>query len=261
MRVAEAVDRAWPAIENRGASLADAAPYRRVRLGPTYVRESARSAGSGRTVRERSWEALDALLPSLPARVDEHWTELAREARALLAFDFGRIVVGGWQNNELAPVTQTLAPNAAVQRARDTLTVPLDPGPFTTDKEHLAEYIETAWSSRDLLVRVRWTSQDSEPGAYRFVLGTVAGEPSSVSEGRRLVRLNPDVRSLAIAHEVGHVLGFVDRYSERYDASRCAYIDERDAGDIMSNPEALVTEEEWSLLARAYSASPTATRP
>jgi hypothetical protein len=279
--VAAAVDRAWPAIEARGASLAAAPPFHRTKLGPTYVRERDGHAHAferrGWTTLERSWEALSTTLRALPplpigtiapdaagspgaadaGSIDEGWVSLAREARALLAFDLSRVAAGSWRDatrSSLPPPNVT--PNPGVERSGNVLTILLDAGPFDAEKDRLARIIETTWTSRALGVHVRWTSQASEPRAHRLVLGRVAGEPSYVSDRLRQVHLNPDVRAAAIAHEIGHVLGLSDRYAKTYDAGRCAYRDERDARDIMSDPEGPVTREQWALLADAYPDAP-----
>ena len=260
-KVCEAVDRAWPQIERRGAALAEAPPFTRARLGPTYVRIRAAAApsASGVVARDRSWDAMDASLTSLASlaserdEADERWVSLAREARALLAFDYARIVGGSWRDTPLAALpSQRVAANPAVTRDGDRLVVPLDAGPFDASREELARIVETSWTGGQLAVRVRWTTQATEPLAYKLVFEDGAGEPSYVSVKRRAIVLKPDVRAHAIAHEVGHVLGFADRYAKRWDPARCVYVDEQEPGDIMSDPDGPVTTEEWSLLAAAY---------
>jgi hypothetical protein len=254
-KVAEAVDAMWSNIEARGAALAEAPPYTRVRLGPTYVRARAVTAAPPRgwTSRDRSWEAQEKALAALGPAVDEGWVALARETRALLVFDTVRIVAGAWHDTSHAALPpQNVEPNAGVKREGNQLTVPLDAGPFDKNKDDLTGFIETAWTSPALKVKVRWTSQETEPLAYKFDLEDVAGEPSYVSEKWRAIVLNPDVRAHAVAHELGHVLGFADRYAKRWDAARCVYVDEREPGDIMSEPDGPVTTDEWSLLAATY---------
>lgn len=257
-----AVDRMGPAIEARGESLVDAPPYRRTKLGSTYVRErdaKPRAPEShGWKTLERSWPALAATLAALPldsdgGPIDEGWVTLARDARALLSFDFARYVSGTWRDasrTSLPP--HVLSPNPGVVRDGSMLTVLLDPGTFDGEKVRLARIIEGAWTGRALAVHVRWTSQSSEPRAHRLVAGRVAGEPSYVSDRLRQVHLAPDMPALAIAHEVGHVLGFSDRYAKTYDSNRCSYVEERHSGDIMSDPEGAVSKEHWTLLADTY---------
>jgi hypothetical protein len=253
--IVDAVDQRWAEIEAFGAQLGDAAPYRRERLGPTYVRVRTSEAPlPGWTTRERGWPALHATRASLPTAVDERWVALAREARAILVFDLQRRAAGAWKNRthaDLAP--QSVAPNALVKREDGALLVPLDPGDFGPAKDALAAHVERPWRSVSLAVRVGWT-QAAEPGAYRFVLGDVAGEPSHVVPERHEIVLNPDVRAGAIAHEIGHVLGFGERYAKRFDTDRCLYVDEIDPADVMSDPDGPVTAAEWTLLDRAYPA-------
>ncbi len=261
-KVATAIDRQWPAIEARGASLAEAPPYRRTRLGPTYVRERdlkprTPESHAWATV-QRSWATLVATLATLPldsdgAAIDEGWVNLARDARALLSFDLARAVAGTWRDAARASLPpHVLSPNPGVARDGSVLTVLLDPGTLDGEKVRLARIIEGAWTSRPLAVHVRWTSQSSEPRAHRLVTSRVAGEPSYVSDRLRQVHLAPDMPALAIAHEVGHVLGFSDRYAKTYEPTRCSYVEERHSGDIMSDSEGAVSKEHWTLLADAY---------
>lgn len=270
--VAAAVDRAWPAIEARGTSLAEAPPYRRSRLGPTYVRErdigprasfeqQQRFLRGWKTV-ERSWAGLAANVAALAFEsdggpIDEAWVVIARDARALASFDLARVALGTWRDaarSSLPP--QVLSPNPGVERVGSVLTVLLDPAAFDGEKVRLGRIIEGAWTSRALAVHVRWTSQSSEPRAHRLVSGRVAGEPSYVTDRLRQVHLAPDMPAAAVAHEIGHVLGFSDHYAKTYDANRCAYFEERDARDIMSDPEGPVLPEHWTLLADAYRNAP-----
>lgn len=266
--VAAAVDRAWSAIEAHGTSLAEAPPYRRTKLGPIYVRErdmnprasyeqQQRLLRGWQTV-ERSWAGLAASVALLSPEsdggvVDEAWVAIARDARTVASWDLTRVALGTWRDaprSSLPP--QVLSPNPGVERIGSVLTVLVDPAAFDGEKARLAHIIEGAWTSRALAVHVRWTSQSSEPRAHRLVAGRVAGEPSYVTDRLRQVHLAPDMPAAAIAHEIGHVLGFSDRYAKTYDANRCAYVEERDARDIMSDPEGAVLAEHWTLLADAY---------
>ena len=163
------------------------------------------------------------------------------------------MIGGAWRDtSHTALPPQRVDANETIAREGGAFVVPLDPGEFDGAKSEIARIVEDAWATTALRVRIRWTTQAKEARAYKFVAGEDDGEPSYVSEKYREIVVNPDVRAHAIAHEVGHVLGFADRYAKRWDAARCVYADEQDPGDIMSEPDGPVTAEEWALLAAAY---------
>jgi hypothetical protein len=74
-----------------------------------------------------------------------------------------------------------------------------------------------------------------------------------VSWSARTVTLEPDVTEKSIAHEIGHVLGFSDRYYTTYDAMTCRYSTVKDDADIMSQSSTgEVTDAEWAVLKAKY---------
>jgi hypothetical protein len=79
------------------------------------------------------------------------------------------------------------------------------------------------------------------------------GERASANSKTRVVRLFQDTDVAAIPHEVGHVLGFPDRYYTVWDPHACEYLDEVTGTDLMSDHRTgSVLDEDWNELARAY---------
>lgn len=145
--------------------------------------------------------------------------------------------------------------NPGVTRtSRNELQVALDAGLFGPVKETLGSYIERAWSRDRMKVRVRWTDLDSTPEAFRMIAEAVGGARSYVMYSDQTVHLFPGVRTGAIAHEIGHVLGFKDHYYTIWKPETCSYAYQTRDEDIMSHADGGVTEEEWDELDSSYPA-------
>ena len=135
--------------------------------------------------------------------------------------------------------------NQQVRRVSETeIVVPLDAGAFRGMENQIAEYIESGSSPR-LSVKIKWVDSTQE-GGYRFVLDEGPG-------GRSFVAREDYVRSRAIAHEIGHVLGFRDYYYTTWFPNKCTYVSLNSESDLMSSSgTGSVTQEEWDELNRAY---------
>lgn len=134
---------------------------------------------------------------------------------------------------------------------QSTLILPLDAGPFSTVTEELEKYITDLWTSPDLKVKIKWTTINDEPQAYVIKVGEGAGGRSFVSYKNRSINYFSDVRTISIAHEIGHVLGFPDYYYTSWNANTCLYTTEDNLGDLMS-ANGIVTPEEWQALRDNY---------
>lgn len=133
------------------------------------------------------------------------------------------------------------------------LQVPLDATPFSGAEAQMAGYIESIWKSDGLKVTVKWTTQSALPDVFRILLGDVPDERSFVSWPDRIMQLFPRVESRAIAHETGHVLGFLDHYYTIWHPENCRYEIQSRKDDIMSNHQSgQVLDEEWSDLDQQY---------
>ena len=131
--------------------------------------------------------------------------------------------------------------------------VSLDAGVFESARDQLASYIESVWKSDELKVKVKWVNSSSDSTAFRFLLGDAPYARSYVSLHEKVVKLFPMVEAGAIAHEIGHVLGFSDHYYTVWNADTCSYLTEYNEVDIMSDPtQASVLPEEWAALKKTY---------
>ena len=148
--------------------------------------------------------------------------------------------------------SRRFAPNDGLVAMGDTWTVPLDAGDFQDDKEALAAIIEDIWQSSQVKVKIRWTSSDDEPEAFRFVAHAYAGR-AFVSRWSRTINIFSGDSTKAIGHEFGHVLGLPDHYYTTWNDETCTYRTVLDSEDIMSSHESgSVTPELWRELQAVY---------
>ena len=144
--------------------------------------------------------------------------------------------------------------NRSVKRASaNELTLPLDGTAFSEALDQLAGYIESVWKKPTLSLKVKWIQPQAVEGAFRFILEQGAGGRSYVLFSEFAVHLFPYVRSLSIAHEIGHVLGFKDHYYSVWSREKCGYINQSLETDLMSDSSVgSVSDQEWNDLEDAY---------
>jgi hypothetical protein len=236
------------------------AHYKRVAMGPIEVRELVAPLASNGVHVEigKSWQELDAAYQALPATKGESWIDLEAQVRSTMTNDWRRVMLGALSGHEVDPTAHgpdaSFVKSGAVSMHDGALHVALDPGPFADAEDQLADYIESVWVSREMHLKVDWVSATFHPEAFTFVRGEGEGGRSHVSWSARTVTLDPDVTEKSIAHEIGHVLGFSDRYYTTFDAQTCRYSVVKDDADLMSQPSTgEVTDAEWQVLKTSYS--------
>ncbi|MFL5813470.1 MAG: hypothetical protein ACJ763_07820 [Bdellovibrionia bacterium] len=144
--------------------------------------------------------------------------------------------------------------NKSVSLKNGELLLPLDPGPFAPSTGLLSKTIESIWSSKSLKLKIQWTSSNLHSEIFRLLLGSTPDDRSYVLGFDKTVHLFPDVRLSAIAHEIGHVLGFKDHYYTVWHPEQCGYIIQTNDEDLMSDPDTgTVTSDEWNELKARYS--------
>ncbi|RYZ98747.1 MAG: hypothetical protein EOP11_20275 [Proteobacteria bacterium] len=131
--------------------------------------------------------------------------------------------------------------------------VAIDAGPFAEAAEETRAYIESVWRAPGRQVKVVFKSRAEHPDLFSLKLEKGAGGRSFVDYGAKEVVLFPGVRATAIAHEVGHVLGFPDVYFTIWDGEACVYGTRKNKQDLMSDPNSgAVLDAHWQKLAEKY---------
>jgi hypothetical protein len=112
-----------------------------------------------------------------------------------------------------------------------------------------------AWSAAERRVSIQWRDMPSplSLGLFRFVLEPVLDGRAYVNHLKRSIHLFPMNTSDAFQHEMGHVLGFKDTYYTVWQPEACAYREENNSADIMSNHNrGRVLARHWEELERQY---------
>lgn len=118
---------------------------------------------------------------------------------------------------------------------KGVLNLPLVAGEFSELTEVLSRYIEPMWKDVATALHIEWRpSQNVNGDLYTLIMKQGGLGRSSMSHYYREVYLYSEVRSHSLAHEIGHVLGFPDRYYTYWDAEKCAYFEDFNRADLMS---------------------------
>jgi hypothetical protein len=131
------------------------------------------------------------------------------------------------------------------------ITLPLDPGSLGEEEQNLAQkIIESVWAKAGTKVLVSWGSRGKTPDLFQILFDlTGTGKRPFVGYSDKTLNLFPYSRTRSIAHEFGHVLGYDDHYYTVWNPKGCAYVQESNQEDIMSDSESgEVTLQEWTEL-------------
>lgn len=147
-----------------------------------------------------------------------------------------------------------MEPNLKITHSGSELRLPLYTGDLATVTTELSQYIEAVWTFSNLSLKLNWQSRPGDLFTVLLLPGT--GGRSYVSYSKKQVALYNNVNTRAIAHEIGHVLGFPDHYYEVWDEAKCTYHEQYREDDLMSDSvNGKVLDEEWTTLQKTYSAS------
>lgn len=139
--------------------------------------------------------------------------------------------------------------------SRDKISLRMNAGAFAGAQELLSEAITSIWSAPKIKVEIDWVDLNIFPGLYTFAIGHSNGERAFTDRKNKIVQMYPANYLSAIAHEVGHVLGFPDEYYTIWDENKCEYTVEYSEENLMSvHSNGLVTPKTWKTLAETYSA-------
>jgi len=133
------------------------------------------------------------------------------------------------------------------------LILPLSANDYAGVEEKMAQLIEPVWRSPDIALKIVWADHLEAGRAYKLIAEPNWGELSRMSREKRIVRLFQDTRANAVAHEIGHVLGFQDRYYTFWKKGECRYLDQYNSADIMSDSAlGKPLSEYWQTLKENY---------
>jgi hypothetical protein len=135
--------------------------------------------------------------------------------------------------------------------SQNELVLPLDPGPFECCTWFIGQVIETTWSSPKLHVKVHWEKSNVLNDIYKLTLDPAPDQRDYVTWNDQKVVFHSVEEERTIGHEIGHVLGFPDRYYTDFEESTCRYKTSINKTDIMSSGEH-PTEDEFKELDLNY---------
>lgn len=143
--------------------------------------------------------------------------------------------------------------NSTVKLSEAELQLMLASVPFQGSETQLNSFIEDIWQNSHIKVRVKW-QPETISGIFHLLLDlTQPYSRAFVNWNKQIVQLYPGVNTRAVAHEIGHVLGFTDHYYTLWDHVACSYTIEENQGDLMSSHlGGQVTSADWQELLRHY---------
>lgn len=212
--LASALEPQAAAIDGYLRGLPQDAYYRRVVVGPTYVRQLVNPLPAASPSSVQDWNALVQRLDAVQGTpTDMAWVSVNEATRSIFVDDWNR-TMDHLDDSAAAAAARVkpgiVRPNDGVRRDGETFHVRLDPGPFAGSEDALRATIEPVWTNDSHRLVIDFVTND--PKAFRVLLDDGSGGRSFVRWSDKTVHLFPDVRERSIAHEIGHVLGFADHY-------------------------------------------------
>lgn len=120
--------------------------------------------------------------------------------------------------------------NDSIKVENGTLIVPLDLEILGEDADTFTDLLENTWGVFDLKLKVI----NSKDG-FKLNISKTPGQRPFVNFNRRVMQLFEPSTLSAAKHEFGHILGLEDTYYTSFDQNTCEYVDDSNAGDIMSD--------------------------
>jgi len=134
-----------------------------------------------------------------------------------------------------------------------TFELSLNPGPFKGYENEFQNYTEDVWRNDNKRITLRWVDSNAISNMFKLSIFENIDAPASVDINNKILNFVPGMDTKAIAHEMGHVIGFRDRYYETFSYGNCTYTQYANGADIMSDhTSGIVTPDEWNTLDRMY---------
>lgn len=124
-----------------------------------------------------------------------------------------------------------------------------------SEKTFLKKHFEPRWKAAGVSVNVNFVDKSADSRPFALFVDYNPGGRAYVYQSDREMHLLPYTNTPALAHELGHVLGFSDHYYTTWDPATCEYTVEYSDEDIMSNHmSGSATAEEIAWLIKTYPA-------
>ncbi|WP_413288612.1 hypothetical protein [Bdellovibrio sp. HCB337] len=130
------------------------------------------------------------------------------------------------------------------------LQVPMDLRAFGTAAAQFISYVESVWNNTAGF-SIKIVPNHAEGSTYLVKVDDLVGGRAFV-QGKKMQLYNYGALR-ALPHEFGHVLGFRDNYYTTWSSATCAYKDQSNAGDMMSqHMTGQVLPRHWEALKKYY---------
>jgi hypothetical protein len=136
----------------------------------------------------------------------------------------------------------------------ETLMLSLDPGDLRGYETELGLAIQKYWNVVEgIKLEIEWMTSTRDAPIFRIFFDRAPGTPSYVNWPAREIQIGQGTWESTPARQIGHALGFRDRYLSVWRPDLCKYEDQWNTDDLMSDSRyGAVTKAHWDSLRKAY---------